>query len=71
MAQLLNRRLLLQAATASALLPSADSSARTSASTTHNRGWRAGVAREIITPETPVWLAGYVSRRAPEGKLHD
>ncbi|MFN5800060.1 MAG: neutral/alkaline non-lysosomal ceramidase N-terminal domain-containing protein [Planctomyces sp.] len=71
MAQLLNRRLLLQAATASALLPSADSSARTSASTTHNRGWRAGVAREIITPETPVWLAGYGSRRAPEGKLHD
>lgn len=33
--------------------------------------WKAGVAREIITPETPVWLAGYGTRRAPEGKLHD
>ncbi len=33
--------------------------------------WKAGVAREVITPETSVWLAGYGSRRAPEGKLHD
>jgi neutral ceramidase len=34
-------------------------------------GWQAGVARAVITPETSVWLAGYGSRRAPEGKLHD
>jgi len=34
-------------------------------------GWKAGVSREVITPETPVWLAGYGSKRAPEGKLHD
>ncbi len=34
-------------------------------------GWKAGVARAVITPETSVWLAGYGSRRAPEGKLHD
>jgi hypothetical protein len=33
--------------------------------------WRAGVARRVITPETPVWLAGYGTRRPPDGKLHD
>lgn len=34
-------------------------------------GWRAGVARRVITPSTPVWLAGYGSKRAPDGVLHD
>ncbi|MEY3227406.1 MAG: hypothetical protein RLZZ536_2025, partial [Planctomycetota bacterium] len=71
MAHLLNRRRLLQTAAASAWLPSAVSSARMPVCSPHNRGWRAGIAREIITPETPVWLAGYGSRRVPEGKLHD
>ncbi|MBS0205235.1 MAG: neutral/alkaline non-lysosomal ceramidase N-terminal domain-containing protein [Planctomycetes bacterium] len=33
--------------------------------------WKAGVAKAVITPEKSVWLAGYGSRRAPEGKLHD
>ncbi len=33
--------------------------------------WKAGIARRVITPQTPVWLAGYGTRRAPEGKLHD
>jgi len=33
--------------------------------------WKAGVAKAVITPEKPVWLAGYGSKRAPEGKLHD
>ncbi|MCO6457385.1 MAG: neutral/alkaline non-lysosomal ceramidase N-terminal domain-containing protein [Pirellulaceae bacterium] len=33
--------------------------------------WRAGVARAVITPDTPVWLAGYGSKRPPDGKLHD
>lgn len=33
--------------------------------------WRAGVARVVITPEKSVWLAGYGSKRAPDGKLHD
>ncbi|MCC7262943.1 MAG: hypothetical protein IT369_10515 [Candidatus Latescibacteria bacterium] len=33
--------------------------------------WRVGLARRVITPQTPVWLAGYGTRRAPEGKLHD
>jgi hypothetical protein len=33
--------------------------------------WEAGVAKAVITPEKSVWLAGYGSIRAPEGKLHD
>ncbi|MEY4613374.1 MAG: hypothetical protein RL179_1347 [Planctomycetota bacterium] len=33
--------------------------------------WKAGVAKSVITPETSVWLAGYGSKRAPDGKLHD
>ena len=33
--------------------------------------WKAGVARTVITPETSVWLAGYGTKRAPDGKLHD
>ena len=33
--------------------------------------WKAGISREIITPETQVWLAGYGSRRPPDGKLHE
>src|SRR5690606_37027292 len=34
-------------------------------------GWKAGVAKAVITPEKPVWLAGYGSKRVPDGKLHD
>lgn len=34
-------------------------------------GWMAGVARVDITPEDPLWLAGYASRdREAEGTLH-
>ena len=33
--------------------------------------WKAGVAKAVITPEKPVWLAGYGTKRAPDGKLHD
>ncbi|MFM7318675.1 MAG: hypothetical protein ACKO5E_17160, partial [bacterium] len=33
--------------------------------------WKAGVAKAVITPEKPVWLAGYGSKRVPDGKLHD
>ena len=33
--------------------------------------WKAGVAKVVITPETPVWLAGYGTKRVPDGKLHD
>lgn len=36
------------------------------------QGWKAGVAKRIITPENEVWMAGYASRdHAAEGKLHD
>jgi len=35
-------------------------------------GWKAGVAKITITPEKPVWMAGYASRNKPsEGKLQD
>ncbi len=33
--------------------------------------WKAGVAKAVITPETSVWLAGYGTKRPPDGKLHD
>ncbi len=35
------------------------------------KGWRTGVARCEITPDEPLWLAGYASRTRPaEGTLH-
>ena len=35
-------------------------------------GWKAGVAKAVITPTENIWLAGYGSRTKPaEGKLHD
>ena len=33
--------------------------------------WKASTARRVITPTTAVWLAGYGTRRAPDGKLHE
>lgn len=33
--------------------------------------WKAGLAKAVITPEKAVWLAGYGSKRVPDGKLHD
>src|SRR5262249_58643623 len=33
--------------------------------------WKAGIAKAVITPEKAVWLAGYGSKRVPDGKLHD
>ncbi|WP_276345565.1 neutral/alkaline non-lysosomal ceramidase N-terminal domain-containing protein [Daejeonella sp. JGW-45] len=36
------------------------------------RAWRAGTARVNITPQQPMWLAGFGSRTKPsEGKIHD
>ena len=36
------------------------------------KGWKAGVARAVITPEEPIWMAGYGSRDHPsEGTLVD
>lgn len=35
-------------------------------------GWRAGMARAKITPEEPMWMAGYSSRtNVAQGELHD
>ncbi|MEX2232607.1 MAG: neutral/alkaline non-lysosomal ceramidase N-terminal domain-containing protein [Cyclobacteriaceae bacterium] len=33
--------------------------------------WQVGISQRIITPYTPVWLAGYGTKRVPEGKIHD
>lgn len=34
--------------------------------------WKAGVARVVITPQEPMWMAGYGTRDKPaEGKLQD
>lgn len=34
--------------------------------------WKAGVAAAVITPQTPMWMAGYAARTRPaEGKLTD
>jgi hypothetical protein len=35
-------------------------------------GWKVGIAKTNITPDEPMWLAGYGGRDRPaEGKLHD
>jgi len=35
-------------------------------------GWKAGVAKVVITPKQSMWMAGYASRTSPsDGKLHD
>ncbi|KQS33171.1 neutral/alkaline non-lysosomal ceramidase N-terminal domain-containing protein [Dyadobacter sp. Leaf189] len=37
-----------------------------------NKGWKAGVSKVVITPEGPLWMAGFAVRtHASEGKLHD
>ena len=41
------------------------------ASRAAERTWKAGIAKAVITPEKPVWLAGYGTKRPPDGKLHD
>lgn len=33
--------------------------------------WHVGIGRRVITPTTPVWLAGYGTQRVPYGKVHD
>src|SRR4051812_34371268 len=36
------------------------------------RGWRAGVAKAVITPRQPTWMSGYAGRDRPaEEKVHD
>lgn len=38
---------------------------------TDEMNWQIGISRRVITPQTPVWLAGYPSKRIPDGKIHD
>ncbi|MGQ9606695.1 MAG: neutral/alkaline non-lysosomal ceramidase N-terminal domain-containing protein [Thermogutta sp.] len=36
------------------------------------KGWKAGIAQSVITPEEPLWAAGYAARQRPaDGKMHD
>src|SRR5207249_11303240 len=36
------------------------------------KGWKAGVAVQVITPTEPMWMSGYAARNKPaEGKLQD
>jgi hypothetical protein len=36
------------------------------------QAWRAGTASVVITPDEPMWMAGYAARDKPsEGKVHD
>jgi hypothetical protein len=37
-----------------------------------SKGWKAGVASMVITPDQPMWLAGYAARTHPSvGTMHD
>ncbi len=41
-------------------------------SQTVQAGWKAGLAKSVITPKQPLWMAGYGGRTAPaEGAQHD
>jgi hypothetical protein len=73
MPPLLTRRSLLRQAAASAgcLSLSTKLDRRLQAGDDSAAPWKAGLARAVITPDTPVWLAGYGTRRPPDGKLHD
>ncbi len=34
--------------------------------------WKAGTAKSVITPQQPMWMAGYASRTRPaDGTLHE
>lgn len=65
-------RLLMAAAIlGSALVSAAQADETQTALATSKDQWSVGVSRVVITPEKSVWLAGYGSKRAPDGKLHD
>lgn len=37
-----------------------------------SKGWKAGVAKQVITPTEPLWMAGFASRTEPaNGTSHD
>lgn len=38
----------------------------------NSAGWKAGVARVVITPDQPMWMAGFSDRKHPaDGIIHD
>lgn len=67
----MNRRTLTLAAVC--VLGVLTTGSQTSADETKTDGrWKAGVAAIVITPEQPMWMAGYASRNKPsEGKFQD
>jgi hypothetical protein len=65
------RRFLQQAAASTGLLSLSASFDRIHAADNSAAPWKAGVAKAVITPDTSVWLAGYGTKRPPDGKLHD
>jgi hypothetical protein len=68
-----NRRIFLQQSIATAAFAAAASPLVSLRSLAADKadGWKAGIARAVITPEKAVWLAGYGTKRPPDGKLHD
>ena len=43
-----------------------------SAALSADQAWKAGVAKSVITPKSPMWMSGYASRTTPsEGTIHD
>src|SRR5438309_746335 len=45
---------------------------RTSRAQAADAPWKAGVASALITPDGPIWMAGYAARNKPsEGKVQD
>jgi neutral ceramidase len=44
----------------------------TTAAMAQDQLWKAGIASEVVTPNRPMWMAGYASRNRPsEGATHD
>lgn len=65
-----SRRQFLSRTTAAAALAAAAIAQRALAHD-NTAPWKAGIAKAVITPEKSVWLAGYGSKRPPDGKIHD
>lgn len=66
-----SRRQFLQYSSGSLALLTGGFSALSHGLAAEDAAWKAGIAKAVITPEKAVWLAGYGSKRVPDGKLHD
>ncbi len=66
-----SRRQFLQYSSGSLALLAGGFSPLQSGLAAEDTAWKAGIAKAVITPEKAVWLAGYGSKRVPDGKLHD